>query len=126
MSAGPYVGHFVAWDSECLFIGRGGAVVPVHAHYAIQIAFGATPGIRFCPGDGAPWTTYGGAIIPSRQPHAMDATTVAPNPVVFVEPETREGRALVERHLRGGGITALPDDALADVAPAVDRGPGAA
>jgi hypothetical protein len=27
--------HFVAWDGGCLFIGRGGGLVPAHAHYAI-------------------------------------------------------------------------------------------
>ena len=43
--------HFVAWDGGCLFIGRGGGVVPSHAHYAIQIAFGSEPGIRFRAGE---------------------------------------------------------------------------
>src|SRR4051812_12179904 len=96
-SGAPYRGHFVAWDGGCMVIGRGGAVVPVHAHYAIQIAFGAAAGIRFRPSDAEPWVEYAGAIIPSRQPHSMDATHVQPNAVLFVEPETREGRALVER-----------------------------
>jgi AraC family transcriptional regulator len=117
VSAGqPYVGHFVSWDGGCLFIGRGGGSVPVHAHYAIQIAFGSGPGIRFRTGEREPWTEYGGAIIASRQPHAMDATRVHPNAVLFVEPETREGRALTERYLRDG-IAAIPDDVLAEVAP---------
>lgn len=114
--AGPYVGHHVAWDGGCLFIGRGGAVVPMHAHYAIQVAFGSVPGIRFRAGDHDEWREYPGAVIASRQPHAMDATTVQPNAVVFVEPETREGRALAERWLRDG-IAPIPLDLLADLAP---------
>ena len=112
----PYRGHFVPWDGGCLLIGRGGSVVPVHAHYAIQIAFGSTPGIGFRTGEREPWTTYGGAIIPSRQPHSMDATHVSPNAVLFVEPETREGRALTERYLQGG-IAHVPNDVLDLAAP---------
>src|SRR5438067_5921591 len=113
-----YLGHFVPWDGGCLLIGRGGGVVPVHAHYAIQIAFGSTPGIRFRTGEGEPWTEYGGAIIPSRQPHTMDATRVSPNAVLFVEPETREGRALTERWLQSG-IACVPNGVLADLVPSL-------
>src|SRR2546430_2470717 len=105
------VGHFVSWDGGCLLIGRAVGVTPMHAHYAIQIAFGSERGIRFRPSEREEWTEYGGAIIPSRQPHTMDATRVPFNVVLFVEPETREGRALSERYLQGG-IAPLPDDAL--------------
>ena len=107
--AGPFAGHFVPWDGGCLFIGGSGGVVPVHAHYAIQVAFGSVPGIRFRTGNLDPWVEYGGAIIPSRQPHAMDALAVQPSVVLFVEPETRQGRALAERYL-GDGIAAIPAD----------------
>jgi AraC-like DNA-binding protein len=41
---------------------------------------------------------------------------VAANAVLFVEPETREGRALAERYL-ADGITHVPADLLAEVAP---------
>jgi AraC-like DNA-binding protein len=114
----PYVGHFVPWDGGCMFIGRGGAVVPVHAHYAVQIALGSVPGIAFRGGDREEWTTYGGAIIPSRQPHSMDATRVQPNVVVFVEPETRQGRAITERWL-ADGIVAIPDEIVTEYGPAI-------
>ena len=101
-------GQFVSWDGGCLFIGRAGGIVGLHAHYAIQVAFGSEFGIRFRPNDGDPWTDYDGVIIPSRQPHSMDATTVSANAVLFVEPETREGRALSELY-SPTGITPLPD-----------------
>lgn len=114
----PHVGHFVAWDGGCLLIGRAATVVPVHAHYAIQIAFGSTPGIAFRGSESEPWTEYGAAIIPSRVPHAMDATHVAPSAILLVEPETREGRGLAGRYLRGG-IAPIPDAALADAGPAL-------
>jgi AraC family transcriptional regulator len=113
-SGARHVGHFVSWDGGCLLIGRVAEPIPVHAHYAIQIAFGAVPGIAFRASDDDAWSEYDGALIPSRQPHAMDATRVAPSAVLLVEPETREGRALTERHLRDG-ITPLPGAAVDDV-----------
>jgi AraC-like DNA-binding protein len=112
----PFVGTFVAWDGGCLFIGRGGAIVPVHAHYAIQIAFGSVPGIAFRGSGREEWTTSAGAIIPSRQPHSLDAVRVQPNAVIFVEPETRQGRAIAERWL-ADGIAALPEELAAELAP---------
>ena len=106
---------FVSWDGGCLFLSsRSPGITPMHAHYAIQIAFGAERGIGFRANEREPWAWYDGAIIPSRQPHTMDATQVSASAVLFVEPETREGRALAERYLRGG-ISALPDDVLARV-----------
>ena len=116
MSSTGGVGHFVSWDGGCLLIGRAVGVTPMHAHYAIQIAFGSEPGIRFRSSEREEWTEYGGAIIRSRQPHSMDATTVPFNVVLFVEPETREGRALTELYLQDG-IAALPDETLANVVP---------
>jgi AraC-like DNA-binding protein len=116
MSDGTGIGHFVSWDGGCLVVGRAKDIVPMHAHYAIQIAFGSQPGIRFRSSEREEWTEYGGAIIPSRQPHTMDATVVPFNVVMFIEPETREGRALSEIYLRDG-IAPLPDDKLADVVP---------
>ena len=116
MSNGTGIGHFVSWDGGCLVVGRAKSIVPVHAHYAIQIAFGSQPGIRFRSSEWEAWTEYGGAIIPSRQPHTMDATVVPFNVVMFIEPETREGRALSEIYLRDG-IASLPDDKLAGVVP---------
>jgi AraC family transcriptional regulator len=107
-------GHFVAWDGGCILIGRNVGVIPPHAHYAIQIAFGAERGVRFRSRESDEWTEYDGAIIPSRHPHSMDAMRVRANAVLFVEPETREGRALTERYLQGG-IAALPDDVLSQV-----------
>lgn len=112
---GVVPGWFVPWDGGCLFIGDHAGVVPMHAHYAIQVAFGSEHGIRFRTSEREAWTEYGGALIPSRQPHSMDPTDVRYNAVLFVEPETREGRAITERHL-GGGIAAMPGDVWSDAA----------
>ncbi len=106
-----YAGQFVSWNGGCLFIGSRGGIVPPHSHYAIQIAFGAEDGIGFRGSEREDWRRYAGAMIPSRQPHSMDASTVSANAVMFVEPETREGRVLHERYL-GAGITAMPPEVM--------------
>lgn len=110
-------GDFIPWDGACLMIGRALAVTPMHAHYAIQIGLGKEPGIRFRADDRDDWSEYHAALIASRQPHTMDATVVPYNAILFVEPETRDGRLLNERHLRDG-ITELTRESLdgADVA----------
>jgi AraC-like DNA-binding protein len=108
------LGHFVAWDGGAVFLGRHGGVVPPHAHYAIQVCFGSTPnGVALRTGEDDAWTTFeGGGIVPSRQPHSMDVRMTPYSAVLFVEPETREGRALTELHLHDG-IAAIPEATLA-------------
>ena len=105
------VGSFASWNGGCVLIGRGATIVPMHSHYAIQIAFGSELGIAFRSTEHEDWTSYGGALIPSRQPHSMNVTKVPANAVLFVEPETREGRVLNERFL-AGGIAPMPDETL--------------
>ncbi len=91
------VGQYVSWDGGCLFIGEKVGIVPLHSHQAIQVVFGSEPGVRLKPGNADPWTAYDGAIIASRQPHSMDASMMRVNAVIFIEPETPEGRALAAR-----------------------------
>lgn len=113
------VGTFVSWEGGCLFIGERVGVVPVHAHYAIQVVFGSDHGVRLRPDDQHPWTSFDGAMIASRQPHAMDASGLRVNAVMFVEPETREGRALTERYL-DRGIVPFPSGAYQGTAAVID------
>jgi AraC-like DNA-binding protein len=101
-------GNFVSWDGGCLFIShRGENIVPGHAHYATQVAFGSAPGLRFRRADHDDWTAYEGAVIASRQPHSMDSTQVPYCAVLFVEPETREGRAINQK-FGAAGISSFP------------------
>ena len=112
------IGHFFSWEGGFLVIGSAAGITPMHSHYAIQVAFGSEPGIRFRPNDREPWTEYDGVVISSRQPHTMDASVVPYDAVLFVEPETREGRALTQRFATDG-ITALPAELIADVGSAL-------
>jgi len=118
MSSAIGTGHFVSWDGGAMFISHATQVTPLHSHYAMQVAFGSAQGIRFRGDDREGWTEYEGVVIASRQPHAMDASHVPFGAVLFVEPETREGRALAERYA-GGGITSLPADVREAIAPAL-------
>lgn len=99
------IGDFIGWEGGCLLIGKALGVVPIHAHQAIQIVFGYAGPLRLRGRDQDAWTPYSIGIIPSRQPHAMDATTSTYNAVLFIEPESRGGRALTERYLRDGIAT---------------------
>jgi AraC family transcriptional regulator len=112
-------GNFVSWEGGCVFLSRcASAIVPLHAHYATQVAFGSEHGIRFRPNEDAPWSAYDGVVIASRQPHSMDSSHGPLNAVLFVEPETREGRALAERY-GSEGIASLPMATFADHMPAL-------
>lgn len=110
----------MGWDGGCLFIGTASGRVPRHSHYAIQIALGSEPGVLLRSDESQPWTSYAAAGVPSRQPHSLDASTVRSWALLFVEPETREGRVLTQRYLQEG-IAALPENALVDVAPDLFR-----
>lgn len=112
MAAPIGTGQFISWDGGCMFIGRAVAQTPMHAHYAIQVGFGSCTGTRFRPSEEEPWTSYDGVLIASRQPHAMDASVVPHHAVMFVDPDTREGRALAER-ANATGITALSETEIA-------------
>jgi AraC family transcriptional regulator len=101
------------WDGGCLFIGSASGRFPVHAHHAIQICAGSAGQLRLRPTDDGAWTSHELAIIPSRQPHAFDGTSASHGFVMFVEPETREGRALTELYL-GHGTASLDRSAFTE------------
>jgi AraC-like DNA-binding protein len=96
------IGDFIAWEGGCLLIGKALRVVPQHSHQAIQVVFGYAGAIGLRSGDEGDWTHYPLGVIPSRQPHSMDATASTYNVVIFIEPETVSGRALTERYLNSG------------------------
>jgi AraC-like DNA-binding protein len=108
----------MAWDGGCLFIGRHDRQLPLHAHQAIQlvVADEGNHGVR--TSESEPWSTYSVAAIPSRHPHSLDVTAANYGAVVFVEPETREGRAITARFL-SGGITEVGDARIRGITRAI-------
>lgn len=64
-------------------------------------------------GAGSPWSGYDVAVVPSRQAHGMRGAAAEPGAVIFVEPETREGRILADTH-PPGDIGAVERAAVAE------------
>lgn len=95
------IAQYFPWDGGAIFVGTAGAL-PAHAHQAIQICFLFEGRIRLRASDEEPWTDFDLAIVPSRHAHGMDGLGDRFGATLFIEPETREGRALAERYLRGG------------------------
>ena len=97
-SANPYRGDFVAWSGVCGFIGAGGegAIAP-HSHYAIQLVLGAPTGLLVQFGRRGEWVSCAAALVPSRATHTIDVTGCDMSVVLFIEPETPEGKALTAR-----------------------------
>ena len=88
-------GRILFWPGGSLWIGRAEGGSERHAHHAIQIAFGIDKPIRLRTHDGA-WTDYVGAIIGPDVAHEY----LAPGSLVanlFLEPESKPGRRLLER-----------------------------
>ena len=109
--------QYYPWDGGAIFVGTAG-VIPAHAHHAIQICFLFEGCIRLRSTDADPWMDYELAIVPSQQRHAMDGSEVHYGATLFVEPETREGRALAERYVHSGsGIAAVARAPVAALLP---------
>jgi AraC family transcriptional regulator len=106
-----YRGDFVAWTGGCGFIGEGGGSVSPHSHYAIQLVIGAPTGLRVQFGRRGQWQCCAAALVPSRATHSIDVSDCQWAAVLFIEPETPEGKALAAR-LRGE-LELLDTDSIA-------------
>lgn len=96
---GRYQGDFVAWPGVCGFIGAGGGTASIapHSHYAIQLAIGFPRGLRMQLGRQGEWQSCVAALVPSRATHTIDVRECEMSTVLFIEPETVEGKALAAR-----------------------------
>ncbi|MFL6694909.1 MAG: helix-turn-helix domain-containing protein [Ramlibacter sp.] len=105
-----YRGDFVAWAGGCGFLGEGGGGAPIapHSHYAIQLVIGAPSGLRVQFGQRGDWQACAAALVPSRATHSIDVTGCEMSAVLFIEPETPEGKALTAR-LHGKLEVIAPD-----------------
>lgn len=107
-------GRILLWRGGSVWIGYAGKTTDFHSHHAIQITVTLSGGeVRFrLPGQ--EWKAYEAAVVAAHQSHAFEADDelVA---LVFIEPESREGRAIRERFRKG--IAPLSDKAIqSDVA----------
>jgi AraC-like DNA-binding protein len=93
------------WNGGSLWIGHDAGPTHAHAHHAIQISLALSGCVRFRAAEGR-WRDYSAVMVSPHQRHQFDGNgqSVAQ---VFVEPETAQGRALLERH---GGEAIMPLD----------------
>ncbi|MHB1312588.1 MAG: helix-turn-helix domain-containing protein [Gemmatimonadaceae bacterium] len=112
------VGQFFAWNGGCLFIGHHDRILAVHSHQAIQLVVADEGDHRVRAGESEPWVTYSVAAIPTRHPHGLDVTDSNYGAVIFIEPETREGRAVTQRFLQGG-IAEVGNEAVREITRAI-------
>jgi len=107
-----YTGDFVAWRGGCGFLGSGGrGTIATHSHYAIQLVIGVPSGLKVQFGRTSALTECVGALVPSGLPHTIDVDACEWAAVLFVEPETTEGRALTAM-LDGQGRVLEPEAVL--------------
>ncbi len=100
-------GRVYLWQGGSLWIGEARGRTEWHQHHAHQLALAPQGGMRFRSGAAGRWTDFDGAVVPSHGDHQFEADG---KPVIhlFVEPESRAGRALAARHGRGAVVALEP------------------
>lgn len=98
------------WEGGWLGVGSGrDSVLPEHSHHTVQITFGLDGPIGFRSPE-EDWLTAPGAIVRPNAPHEFHSHGSIVM-FLFVEPETREGRWLVQS--LDAPITLLPAERVA-------------
>jgi AraC-like DNA-binding protein len=88
-------------------LGTGRGRTQWHDHHALQIVFALDGVCRFRTQQDGPWTDFRGAIVMPHCPHQFEADHTA-MAHLFVEPETAQGRRLVQR-FAATDISPLPE-----------------
>jgi AraC family transcriptional regulator len=106
------IGQVLLWSGGSLWLGRDAGRVETHAHHAIQIALAMDSPLRMAVGDGD-WRAHRGAVVLPHRPHRFDGCGQR-TAMLFVEPETAQGRALLARY-GASAITDLPAETAASL-----------
>lgn len=114
----PWSARWYLWDGGYLTIGRSGGVVPPHAHHAIQITIGIDGEIGFRASEDEAWRHMRGAMVQPDVTHTFTARNALVL-MVFVDPESREGRWL--RQSLREPVTIVPDARIDRIVPEVVR-----
>jgi AraC family transcriptional regulator len=109
------IGRVLLWSGGSLWIGRDAGRGDTHAHHAIQIALAMDSSFRMATGDSG-WREHRGAIVMPDRPHRFDGCGQR-MAMIFVEPETAQGRVLLERYGTADVADLGVDTAQALVAP---------
>jgi AraC family transcriptional regulator len=108
------IGRVLLWSGGSVWLGRDAGLVEPHAHHAIQIALAMDSQLRMASGDGE-WRGHRGALVPPHLPHRFDGRGER-TAMLFVEPETAPGRALLARYGRSAIADLAADTAEALIA----------
>lgn len=110
------------WPGGIRWIGIAGesGALAAHSHHALQLSFGDDRPLSFRGGNDAEFADYPSCLIPVNLPHALD-TADRRSAIVFVDPETPEGRALQAR-ATPGRISALSEPEHSLTQAALDAG----
>ncbi len=102
-------GQILVWQGGSLWTGRAAMTTDVHAHHAIQITLGLDGGFRLRGPEAEFGAEMGTAVVAADRPHAfsVDATVA----LIFIEPETLQGRA-IGRLCGEAGIVAIDPERL--------------
>jgi AraC-like DNA-binding protein len=95
----------VFWDGGALWLGAATGQAQRHAHHAIQLTLSLDAPFRI-QGPEGDWISSHGALVLPHAPHRFDGAGQAVA-IVFIEPETRTGRALLARNAETTGIVLL-------------------
>ena len=109
-------GRIYWWQGGSLWIGEGTGRTQWHEHHAHQLALAPEGHFRFRTEAEGVWRTFEGAIVPSHCTHQfeVDGITLVH---LFVEPESRAGRALTARY----GSHAIVEVPAAQVRPVAKK-----
>lgn len=102
-------GRIVCWPGGSLWIGEASGGAKFHDHHALQISLTFHGSIRFRTRD-CDWRAYRAALVPPHLPHAFEGAAQS-TAQIFIEPETAQGRALLDLFGRAS-ISELPEDAI--------------
>jgi AraC-like DNA-binding protein len=99
-------GRIYFWQGGSLWIGQGRGRTDWHQHHAHQLTVAPEETFRFRTEVAGSWESFEGALVPSLCPHQfeLDGIEMAH---LFIEPESRAGRALTTR-FGGTSVSQLP------------------
>ncbi len=103
------VGRVVMWKGGSAWVGRETGEALAHRHHAMQVTLGTRP-FRIRSAGERDWLEACAAIVMPDRPHLFDGCGHAVA-MVFVEPETQAGRALLAR-FGDRDLSLLDDPAL--------------
>lgn len=99
-------GRIYFWPGGSLWIGQGRGHTQWHAHHAHQLTLAPEGSFRFRTDEAGAWESFEGALVPSHCPHQFEVDGIQ-MVHLFVEPESRAGRALTRR-FGGTAVAQLP------------------